>query len=577
MQKGTRSIKTTTHINTWIAECDDLPKEEQMQLIEKAPIKPSCVIESKSSYHIYYFAKDATRENREQVNRWLREYYHWDQSICSDLSRILRLPWTNHNKTEPYKITCLYLDQTYYTEKEMLQAFPYEKQEKLKYQSVIKPVHKARNLREVMARQSNKYMLDRVSRSSLVKWEDIEYKDNKNWTHQIYVNWESTWSWIDASDFIGSTKNWWPTWIQRCEFYWNTKSDIAKRFTEFCSDLIPKDIDRTKQAKEIQTIQQEEMKNKIMEDRGAKLKHIDYSEKTDSSFNELINTNPYKVMKRWREEWDNYLWWIYWGKIYLIGADTWVWKSTFVNQVAKNLSHAWHRVARYSLEDRMEDIGKEDIYYMTNKIRRETGKHNLDWIKYINWEYTYKWHENYNPDILKDIIQAVEILRKNTNIIELDKKKEVTIDDLIALMEEECDKGTRAFIIDHLHYFQYENSKDRMDLQIEHAMQAINEVARKRDVAIFLIAHYNSTWWNGTATINSFKGSTAIKQIANIVIQLSRTDYWQEETIFKISKLRCWPIKPKDIICTFDIKTFEYSFTKTQEQNKKEKAFTFSK
>jgi hypothetical protein len=40
------------------------------------------------------------------------------------------------------------------------------------------------------------------------------------------------------------------------------------------------------------------MKNKIMEDRGAKLKHIDYSEKTDSSFNELINTNPYKVMKR---------------------------------------------------------------------------------------------------------------------------------------------------------------------------------------------------------------------------------------------------------------------------------------
>jgi len=69
MQKGTRSIKTTTHINTWIAECDELPKEEQMQLIEKAPIKPSCVIESKSSYHIYYFSKDATRENREQVNR----------------------------------------------------------------------------------------------------------------------------------------------------------------------------------------------------------------------------------------------------------------------------------------------------------------------------------------------------------------------------------------------------------------------------------------------------------------------------------------------------------------------------
>jgi hypothetical protein len=60
-------------------------------------------------------------------------------------------------------------------------------------------------------------------------------------------------------------------------------------------------------------------------------------------------------------------------------------------------------------------------------------------------------------------------------------------------MEEECDRGTRVFVIDHLHYFQFENDNIRMDLQIENAMKAINEVARKRDVAVFLIAHYNST------------------------------------------------------------------------------------
>jgi hypothetical protein len=78
-------------------------------------------------------------------------------------------------------------------------------------------------------------------------------------------------------------------------------------------------------------------------------------------------------------------------------------------------------------------------------------------------------------------------------ITELDKNKSVSIDDLIRLMHEECDKGTKVFIIDHLHYFQYENTKERMDLQIENAMKEINEVARKRDVAIFLVAHYNST------------------------------------------------------------------------------------
>jgi len=31
-----------------------------------------------------------------------------------------------------------------------------------------------------------------------------------------------------------------------------------------------------------------------------------------------------------------------------------------------------------------------------------------------------------------------------------------------------------------------------MDLQIENAMKAINEVARKRDIAVFMIAHYNT-------------------------------------------------------------------------------------
>jgi len=58
-----------THLNTWIVECDSLSKEEQRDLIDKSPIPPSCVIESNKSYHIYYFASDATLENWERVNR----------------------------------------------------------------------------------------------------------------------------------------------------------------------------------------------------------------------------------------------------------------------------------------------------------------------------------------------------------------------------------------------------------------------------------------------------------------------------------------------------------------------------
>jgi hypothetical protein len=66
---GKRNKSSVTHLNTWIVESDSLSKELQLELISKAPIKPSCVIESSKSYHIYYFAEDATFDNWERVNR----------------------------------------------------------------------------------------------------------------------------------------------------------------------------------------------------------------------------------------------------------------------------------------------------------------------------------------------------------------------------------------------------------------------------------------------------------------------------------------------------------------------------
>lgn len=573
MKEWKRDKSSVTHLNTWIVECDELSKEEQMELINKAPLRPSCIIESNKSYHIYYFSEDATFENWERVNRWLREYYHWDQAICSDTARVLRVPWTYHNKWEPYKITCKYCEDVKYKEEEMLSSFPYQEIVKEKKEIKKNVVTKARNLWELMGMQSNRYMLDRVSSSRLVKWESISYSRNWDGTDQIHVNWESTGAWVDNNDYIGSAKDWWPTWIQWCEFYGNNKWDIAKWFTEFCDDLIPNEFNRTIQIKEIQKIEDEEIKKKSREERNEKLRHISYEDKIIKWIDELLNTDPDKVMKRWWDERDDYLWWVYWWKVYLIGADTGVGKSTFVNQVAKNLASADVKVTRYSLEDRMEDSAKEDIYYMTNQYRVKKWKSKLQWIRYINWEYTRTKSKYYDSDICNDITEvAMEIMK--IQITELEKNKDVTIDDLVELMNEECDKGTRVFIIDHLHYFQFENDNIRMDLQIEWAMKKINDIARNRDVAVFLVAHYNSTGWNWLPTLNSFKWSTGIKQIANIVVQISRDD--NDETTFTVSKIR-WPIKKKIIISYFDLETFEYNFTKSQEQKEKEekKKITF--
>ncbi len=47
------------------------------------------------------------------------------------------------------------------------------------------------------------------------------------------------------------------------------------------------------------------------------------------------------------------------------------------------------------------------------------------------------------------------------------------------------------FAIDHLHYFEFEDS-NRLDLQIKNVMHKLNEIARRRNVAVFLIAHYKN-------------------------------------------------------------------------------------
>ena len=570
MKQWKRDKESVTHLNTRIVESDTLSKEEQDKLIQNAPIKPSCVIESNKSYHIYYFSEDATIENWERVNRWLMQYYHGDQSLCSDTARVLRLPWTYHRKWEPYKIECKFFDNKKHKEKDMLEMFPYTETIKEKQkEKVHKPnITKARNIREIMWLQSNRYMLERLSRSRLVSGESISFDANSDWTDQIIVNWQSTWSWIDRNDYIWSSKKWWPTRVQWCVYYWNSKTDIYKRFIEYCDDLIPREFDRTKQMKEMEKIQQEEIQEKAIEERKQNFRHITYEEKLYKWIDELLNITPDKVMKRWREERDNLLGGIYWWKIYLIWADTWVWKSTFVTQVAMNLSASWVKVARYSLEDRMEDSAKEDIYYKVNQYRHSQGREPIERIKFVNGEYTTEWYKHYSQEVYDDIVHVLMII-KNLEITELEKNKDVSIDDLADLMEEECDKWTRVFIIDHLHYFQYENSKDRMDLQIENAMKKINDIARRRDVAVFVVAHYSTMWSNSKPTMNSFKGSSSIKQIANIIIQISRDDE-DNTTTFTLSKIR-WPIKKCDITATFDIKKFEYNFTKTEEQIKKEK------
>lgn len=310
----------------------------------------------------------------------------------------------------------------------------------------------------------------------------------------------------------------------------------------------------------------EDLKNWL--NRELSFKHIPYKEKISRASTELSNTDPEKVMQWWWEKRDDMLWGIFWGKIYLIGAISGNWKSTFVNQVCRNVSATWVKVAKYSLEDRMEDIWKEEIFYLANRLRIS------DWLPPYkrSWFVCNKYE--HRPELAADFKKYTDRAIKELselNIVELDKSKAVTIKDLVYLIEEESKKWTRLFVIDHLHYFERE-SNERKDIQITNAMHSINEVARKHNVAVLLVAHYRKNVdKDDEPELAWFKDWASIVQVSNIVIQIQR-DFDKDTTKFHFTKIR-WPIKPGFIETKFNLKTFEYEFVKSKDQIEREKKF----
>lgn len=295
--------------------------------------------------------------------------------------------------------------------------------------------------------------------------------------------------------------------------------------------------------------------------------HIPYKDKIQRWYEELLSTNPDDIMSWGFLEWDKLLWWIYGWKIIVIGAETGVWKSTWVNAICNNVSNQWFRVVKYSLEDRMEDIAKEELYYTCNRIRYSQEKYPYNWVDFVNGKYR-------DQEFIECIDEAKKILTEKTNLIELDKNRQVSVDDLLYLMERECDEWTKLFAIDHLHYFDMSQWEDRHDLKIQGIMHQLNELARKRNVAIILVAHYKKNKAFGQLDIPSyddFKDGSAIKQVANIIIQITR-DIEESKSSFHITKMR-WPIKPKVLSADFNIKTFEYEFEKTDEQKNADRNF----
>jgi hypothetical protein len=117
-----RRIDCLVRINYWYIDIDKVDKSEAMEEIMNCPAIPSFVVETKSGFHCYWEAIDATIQNFNEIEERLIHHFKADKQV-KDIPRLLRVPGYYHHKGEPFLIKKAYSSNKSYTEKLMLFAY----------------------------------------------------------------------------------------------------------------------------------------------------------------------------------------------------------------------------------------------------------------------------------------------------------------------------------------------------------------------------------------------------------------------------------------------------------------------
>jgi hypothetical protein len=231
--KDLRREENVTKINSWFYEVDDLPKSHQLLLIESG-LYPSMVVESKNSYHVYFFANNATKESFREIQARLVYHYGSDDKLIHPACT-LRAPGFNHMKdpTDPFPVEVVwYKPEINYTSDAMLYFFsevPKKEEPQLRIRDTIRTedlnyFDKLYNLNHVEA-------LRAFSGTSWVNGEVYTFKSNRNGKYNIVVNNKGTSCFVDQHGRIGA-RGGGPTIYQWLRWYNHAPIDIKKATKE---------------------------------------------------------------------------------------------------------------------------------------------------------------------------------------------------------------------------------------------------------------------------------------------------------------------------------------------------------
>lgn len=490
MEKWKRNRDSVKFIQTWICDIDSWTKEEQLELIKKAPLQPSLVVESVHGFHLYYLAdKHLTDEEYENGNRWLKNYYNWDPKVCKDTARVLRIPWYYHMKNIPVLVEFRkdLSSKDKYSVEQITKAFPNQTDTtpgRVKQREAYnRQLNDNDSFRAKAWDLNSRQMLEELSWTWWLGWDVITFKRNSNWTEQIYCNGKSTGCWIDNRDMIGSSDKWWPTWIQWLKRYWVVNWwDLAK-----------------------------ELKKKHPELEEKKVEKLDTTKL-------IYNSTVIPKLERpsftwWDKALDNEMWKLSKWQLIILCWETWAWKTTFATFMARKNKNCCY----YVLEDKVENIAMR--YAM--KYAGITKEEYNEWSR---WEDKQKLYEEWYIRFVNRDLEMVDIWHK------------ITIDSLIDSMSQMVEAGKEMFFIDNLGFIV--GNWDNEATQTADASNKLVSFCLEKKVCIVLLHHFKK---KGKASdvrdIWQMRWSWKLGDDSFMVVEYIRDE---DQTFLRVYKDRTW-------------------------------------
>lgn len=475
---GDRKAVNCKKVNAWFVESDVLTIDEQYRNLLHSPISPSFIIRSEKSLHAYWLAKDGTIPNFRKVQKGLIHHFEGDEA-CKDISRVLRIPGFNHMKGKPFQVELVHVAPVYYTEAEMIAAFP---------EPIIeKPVYAKHNFTatgetvwEVLGNLNNKKMLECLSHSRLVKNESFTFQKRSPEGEYILVNEQMCDAWLDGQGMIGSGKRGGPTWIQWAEYYGNTKKEIL----DWAKEKIPEVQEWTREheptVKEIVRKQVEEIKKPT--ERTEKKKRYTWGTRTlDTSF-AIIKPSSFIV----------------------VAAKSNSGKTTYTFDMATKNAELGHKVLYLSLEMDEQTI-KEQF------ARNYSGITIEEELDYTIPEHKQKAFNRRMAEYEANTNLKIAGVRRATDVIW------ETIVEIINSYEE-----IDLVFIDNLDLIGAQPGEDDLQRQKRITKQIMNFTS-ERQIPIVLIHHYRKSMSGAKDNgMDEMAGSGKIKDGADYIVKVSR-------------------------------------------------------